>query len=103
MTLPATAALPAVDARRYALAEMSGRRAVAMALAGGPKPSQVLTPAAFDNAIRVDMAIAGSTNAIIHLVAIAGRAGVPLPPSAFARLSRRPPFLPTRSPLGKAL
>src|SRR6266446_1859095 len=93
MTLTGNAAIPAVDARRYALAEMSGRRAVAMALAGGPKPSQVLTPAAFDNAIRVDMAIAGSTNAIIHLVAIAGRAGVPLPLSRFDELSRTTPFI----------
>src|SRR2546429_10029129 len=89
MTLPATAALPAVDARRYALAEMSGRRAVAMALAGGPKPSQVLTPAAFDNAIRVDIAIPGRTHALIHLVAIAARARCLLP------ASRRDQLLPT--------
>jgi len=103
MTLPGNAAIPAVDARRYALAEMSGRRAVEMALAGGPKPSQVLTPAAFDNAIRVDMAIAGSTNAIIHLVAIAGRAGVPLPLSRFDELSRTTPFILNVSPSGKYL
>src|SRR6266403_375120 len=103
MTLPGNAAIPAVDARRYALAETSGRRAVAMALAGGPKPSQVLTPAAFDNAIRVDMAIAGSTNAIIHLVAIAGRAGVPLPLSRFDELSRTTPFILNVSPSGKYL
>src|SRR5438445_10782545 len=82
---------------------MSGRRAVAMALAGGPKPSQVLTPAAFDNAIRVDMAIGGSTNAIIHLVAIAGRAGVPLPLTRFDELSRTTPFLVNVRPSGKYL
>src|SRR6266852_5142016 len=77
MTLPGNAAIPAPDSRRLALAELSGRRAVEMARAGGPKPSEILTADAFDNAIRVDMAIGGSTNAIIHLVAIAGRAGVP--------------------------
>ena len=61
------------------LAEMSGRRAVEMALARGPRPLQLFTAAAFDNAIRADMAIGGSTNAIVHLIAIAGRTGVPLP------------------------
>ena len=76
MTLPGNAAIPAPDSRRLALAELSGRRAVEMALAGGPKPSQIMTARAFDNAIRADMAIGGSTNAMIHLVAIAGRLGV---------------------------
>ncbi len=103
MTLPGNAAIPAVDSRRYALAEMSGRRAVEMALAGGPKPSQILTAQAFDNAIRVDMAIAGSTNAIIHLVALAGRVGVPLPLSRFDELSRTTPFILNVSPSGKYL
>ncbi len=103
MTLPGNAAIPAVDSRRYALAEMSGRRAVEMALAGGPKPSQILTAQAFDNAIRVDMAIAGSTNAIIHLVAIAGRMGLPLPLSRFDELSRTTPFILNVSPSGKYL
>ena len=56
-----------------------------MAIAGGPKPIQILTAQAFDNAIRADMAIGGSTNAIIHLVALAGRVGVPLPLHALRR------------------
>jgi dihydroxy-acid dehydratase len=103
MTLPGNAAIPAPDSRRLALAEMSGRRAVEMALAGGPKPSQVLTAQAFDNAIRADMAIGGSTNAIIHLVAIAGRAGVPLPLTRFDELSRTTPFLVNVRPSGKYL
>jgi dihydroxy-acid dehydratase len=75
LALPGNAAIPAADSRRLALAEMSGRRAVEMALARGPKPSEILTAAAFDNAIRADMALGGSTNAIVHLVALAGRAG----------------------------
>src|SRR5262245_13867809 len=92
MTLPGNAAIPAPDARRLAMAEMAGRRAVEMALADGPKPSQILTAQAFDNAIRADMAIGGSTNAIIHLVAIAGRAGVELPLKRFDDLSKAQSF-----------
>jgi L-arabonate dehydrase len=103
MTLPGNAAIPAPDSRRLALAELSGRRAVEMAQAGGPKPSEILTADAFDNAIRADMAIGGSTNAIIHLVAIAGRAGVPLPLTRFDELSRTTPFLVNVRPSGKYL
>jgi L-arabonate dehydrase len=103
MTLPGNAAIPAPDSRRLALAELSGRRAVEMARAGGPKPSEILTADAFDNAIRADMAIGGSTNAIIHLVAIAGRAGVPLPLTRFDELSRTTPFLVNVRPSGKYL
>jgi L-arabonate dehydrase len=103
MTLPGNAAIPAPDSRRMALAELSGRRAVEMALAGGPKPSQIMTARAFDNAIRADMAIGGSTNAIIHLVAIAGRLGVRLPLSRFDELSKTTPFLVNLRPSGKYL
>jgi L-arabonate dehydrase len=103
MTLPGNAAIPAPDSRRLALAELSGRRAVEIARAGGPKPSEILTAPAFDNAIRADMAIGGSTNAIIHLVAIAGRAGVPLPLTRFDELSRTTPFLVNVRPSGKYL
>ncbi|HSE93818.1 MAG TPA: IlvD/Edd family dehydratase [Methylomirabilota bacterium] len=103
MTLPGNAAIPAPDSRRLALAEMSGRRAVEMAQAGGPRPSEVLTTRAFDNAIRADMAIGGSTNAIIHLVAIAGRAGVPLPLRRFDELSKTTPLLANLRPSGKHL
>src|SRR5216117_2434492 len=103
MTLPGNAAIPAPDSRRLALAESSGRRAVEMARAGGPKPSEILTAKAFDNAIRGDMAIGGSTNAIIHLVALAGRAGVPLPLTRFDELSRSTPFLVNVKPSGKYL
>ena len=103
MTLPNNAAIPAPDSRRLVLAEMSGRRAVEMALARGPRPSELLTAAAFDNAIRADMAIGGSTNAIVHLVAVAGRAGVSLPLRRFDALSRSTPLLVNVRPSGKYL
>src|SRR6184192_3812300 len=103
MTLPGNAAIPAPDSRRLALAEASGRRAVELAQAGGPRPSDLLTAQAFDNAIRSDMAIGGSTNAIVHLVALAGRAGVPLPLARFDALSRSTPLLVNCKPSGKYL
>jgi L-arabonate dehydrase len=102
MALPGNAAIPAADARRMALAEGAGRRIIEMARKG-VKPSRILTAAAFDNAIRADMAIGGSTNAIIHLVAIAGRAGVPLPLARFDELSRTTPLLVNVKPSGKYL
>jgi dihydroxy-acid dehydratase len=103
MTLPGNAAVPASDSRRLVLAELSGRRAVEMALAGGPTPSRIMTAEAFDNAIRADMAIGGSTNAIIHLVAIAGRLGLALPLARFDTLSRGTPLLVNVRPSGKYL
>jgi L-arabonate dehydrase len=103
IALPGNAAIPAPDSRRLALAEMSGRRAVEMARERGPRPSELLTPAAFDNAVRADMAIGGSTNAIVHLVAIAGRAGVALPLRRFDELSRTTPLLVNVRPSGKYL
>jgi len=77
MTLAGAAAIPAPDARREVLAERSGARAVDLARAG-TRPSDVLTEAAFRNAIRVLMAIGGSTNAVVHLVALARRVRVDL-------------------------
>jgi dihydroxy-acid dehydratase len=103
MTLPGNAAIPAPDSRRLILAELSGRRAVELALAGGPRPSRIMTADAFDNAIRADMAIGGSTNAIIHLVAIAGRLGLALPLARFDALSRSTPLLVNVRPSGKYL
>jgi dihydroxy-acid dehydratase len=102
MALPGNAAIPAADARRMVLAELSGRRIIEMARED-LKPSRILTAAAFDNAIRADMAIGGSTNAIIHLVAIAGRAGVALPLTRFDELSRATPLLVNVKPSGKYL
>jgi dihydroxy-acid dehydratase len=103
MALPGTASIPAVDARRAAAAEATGRRAVELALAGGPRPSEILTAAAFDNAITLLMALAGSTNAVIHLLAIAGRLGVDLRLDRFDELSRRTPVLANIRPSGEHL
>ncbi len=103
MALPGNAAIPAPDSRRLVLAERAGRRAVEMAGAGGPRPSEVMSAKAFDNAIRTDMAIGGSTNAIIHLVAIAGRLGVPLPLARFDELSRTTPLIVNLKPSGTYL
>src|SRR5690348_11974177 len=75
MALPGTAAIPAVHADRLRAAEASGKRAVELA-AAPIRPSEVITPKSVENALRVLLAIGGSTNAIIHLTAIAGRAGV---------------------------
>src|SRR6185503_5792988 len=77
MTLTGSANIPAPDSRRLTIAEMSGRRAVELALEG-VKPSHILTRQALENAITVDMAIGGSTNAVVHLLAIAGRLGIDL-------------------------
>ena len=102
MTLPGCANIPAADSRRLAIAEESGRWAVSMALED-LRPSKILTPEAFENAIRVDMAIGGSTNAIIHLVALAGRLGIQIPLERFDQLSRSTPFITNIRPSGTHL
>lgn len=98
-----SAALPAPDGRRAQLATAVGRRIVAMAVAGGPRPSEILTRAAFLNAIRVNAAIGGSTNAVVHLLAIAGRLGVQLDLEDFDREAREVPLLVDLEPSGKHL
>jgi dihydroxy-acid dehydratase len=102
MGLPANAAIPAVDARRYVLAHMAGRRAVEI-VREDLKMSKILTRQAFENAIRVNAAIGGSTNAIVHLLAIAGRIGVPLTLDDFDRLGHDLPLLTDLMPHGKYL
>ncbi len=102
MTLPGCADIPAADSRRLAMAEASGARMVEM-VKEDLRPSRVLTPAAFENAIRVLMALGGSTNAIIHLVAIAGRLGIPLPLEKFNEISSTSPVLANVKPSGKFL
>lgn len=102
MSLPGSAAIPAVDARRYAMAEATGRRAVALAREG-PRPSQILTAAAFDNAITLLMAVGGSTNAVIHLLALAGRVGVDLSLRRFDELARLTPMVANVRPSGAHL
>jgi dihydroxy-acid dehydratase len=100
MTLPGCAAIPAVDSRRLRLAEASGIRIV-QAVEEDLRPSRILTQAAFENAIRVCMAIGGSTNAVIHLTAIAGRLGIRLPLELFDRISAETPFLVNVKPSGE--
>ena len=100
MALPGNGAIPAVDSRRMHLAAAAGRQIVKL-VARGIRPSQILTPQAFDNAITLLHALGGSTNAIVHLPAIAGRAGVDLPLSRFDELSRRTPLIANLRPSGK--
>ncbi len=102
MMLPGGAAIPAVDARRFQLAEASGRRIVAMA-AEDLKPSQIMTREALENAIRTDMAIGGSTNAVVHLLALAGRLGIDLKLNDFDRISRQTPYIANIKPSGEFL
>lgn len=102
LTLPGNAAIPAVDSRRLQLAEASGRQIVRL-VEQGLRPSTILTTAAFENAIRTLHAIGGSTNAIVHLVAIAGRIGLDLPLTLFDSLSRTTPFLLNLKPSGQFL
>ncbi len=99
LSLPGTAAIPAVDSRRAAAAEMTGRRAVELA-GSDLTPERVLRTAAFENAITLLMAIGGSTNAVIHLLALAGRAGVDLELARFDEISRRTPVLANLRPSG---
>jgi L-arabonate dehydrase len=102
MTLPGCANVPAPDSRRLAMAEMSGRRMVDI-VREDLRPSRILTRQAFENAITVDMAIGGSTNAVIHLIAIAGRLGIDLRLDEFDRISRRTPYIANIMPSGEYL
>jgi len=100
--LPTNAAIPAVDARRYSLAHTAGSRIVEM-VNEDLRMSKVLTRAAFENAIRVVGAIGGSTNAVIHLLALAGRIGVDLTLDDWDRVGRGVPCLVNLMPSGKYL
>jgi L-arabonate dehydrase len=100
MTLPGCAAIPAPDARRKAIAELSGRRIVEM-VNEDLRPSRILTRQALENAVITLMALGGSTNAVVHLIAIAGRLGVPLTLDDFDRLSRTTPCIANIKPSGE--
>lgn len=102
MTLPGAATIPAVVAEHSRLAVATGRRAVEMAW-DGLTPAQVLSAASFDNAIVTQMAIGGSTNAIVHTIALARRAGVPLTLDRFDELSARTPVIGNLRPSGQYL
>lgn len=100
MSLPGNAAIPAADSRRKVLAQLSGLRIVQM-VKDNQKPSDILTIKAFENAIKVNAAIGGSTNFIIHLLAIAGRVGVTLTLDDFDKHSKNIPLLVNLQPSGK--
>jgi len=100
MTVPGGASPPAVTADRIRVAEQTGRQAVAIALEG-LTIDKILTPAAFENAMRVLLAIGGSTNAIVHLSAIAGRMGLELDLQALDRMGRHTPVLLDLKPSGQ--
>jgi L-arabonate dehydrase len=102
MTLPGNAAIPAVDARRRVISQLSGRRIVDM-VKEDLKPSDILTKEAFENAIRVNGAVGGSTNAVLHLLALAGRIGVELSLDDWDRLGREVPTIVNLQPSGKHL
>ena len=102
VALPGNAAIPAVDSRRYRQAQLTGRRIVEM-VEEEMALSKILTRAAFENAIRVNAAIGGSTNAVIHLLAIAGRIGVPLKLEDWDKIGSELPCLVNLQPSGKFL
>lgn len=102
MALSGNAAIPAVDARRRVMAHLSGRRIVQM-VKDDLKPSDILTRAAFENAIRTCAAIGGSTNAVIHLLAVAGRVGLDLTLDDWDRCGRGVPTIVNLMPSGKYL
>ena len=102
LTMPAASSIPAVVTAHPRMASMAGRRIVEMVWED-LKPSDILSPASFDNAIKTDMAVSGSTNAIIHLIAMAGRAGVPLTMDRFDELSQRTPVIANLRPAGQYL
>ena len=102
LTLPGAAAIPAVDSRKKVLAHLSGRRIVEM-VKEDLRMSKVLTREAFENAIKVNAAVGGSTNLIIHLTAIAGRIGVDLNLEDFDALGSKIPLLLNLMPSGKYL
>jgi dihydroxy-acid dehydratase len=100
LSLPGSASIPATHAERARCAEATGRQAVALAQSG-PRPSDILTPAAFRNAMVVLQAIGGSTNGLVHLTAIAGRVSQRLDLEQFDRLGREVPVLVDLKPSGQ--
>jgi len=99
MGLPGNGTIPAVTAARTRLAKQAGARVMGV-VEKGIRPRDVMTAAAFENAIAVDMAIGGSTNTVLHLPAVAHAAAVPLPLQAFDAVSARTPYLVKLSPSG---
>ncbi|MFI6284861.1 dihydroxy-acid dehydratase [Streptomyces sp. NPDC051018] len=101
LALAGSSTIPAMDGRRLAAAAEAGRRAVRLARDGSPLPSEILSRDALENAVTLLMALGGSTNAIVHLLALAGRLGVGLDLDDFARISARTPLLANLRPSGE--
>ncbi len=101
-SLPGASSIPAVDSNHPKMANCSGRRIVEMVWEG-LKPRDILSDASFNNAIAAVFALGGSTNAVIHLVALAGRAGIKLGLDRFDQFSRKTPMLANVRPSGKYL
>src|SRR5262245_62880477 len=99
MALPGSSSIPAADSNHPRMCGVAGRRIVDMVWED-LTPEKILTPAAFDNAIKVHMAMGGSTNAIIHVVAMARRAGIALSLEQFDHLSRQVPVVANVRPSG---
>ena len=102
LCIPGASSIPAVDSAHVRTAAAAGRRIVENVWLN-LKPSALVTERSFDNAIAVDMALGGSTNAIVHLVAMAGRLGIKLPLEKFDEISQRTPLLANLRPAGKYL
>jgi len=102
LTLPGAVSIPAADSGHPRMASATGRRIVEMVW-DDLRPTEILTPAAFDNAITVVHALSGSTNALIHLIAMAGRAGIELKLERFDEIAQRVPVLANLRPAGKYL
>ena len=100
MSLPGTAAIPAVHADRLVAAEESGKAAVAL-VAKPIRPSEIITEKSVENALRVLMAVSGSTNAIVHLAAVAGRLGISVTPERLNQISDETPVLVDLKPVGE--
>jgi dihydroxy-acid dehydratase len=101
MSLPGAASPPAVDYRREVLARESGIACAKLLESAGPRPRDIMTREAFENAIAITMALAGSTNAVLHLIAIAHEAGIQLVLEDFDRISRTVPHLVDVRPAGR--
>lgn len=99
IALPGNGAIPAADSRRLRLAQQAGRRSVALA-DEGVRPSRIMTREAFENAITLLCAVGGSTNAVIHLAAVAGRLGIDLPLRLFDHISQHTPLIANLRPAG---
>ena len=100
MSLPGTGSIPATHADRFRAAEATGHRAVAMAKAGGPTPQQIMTKAAFRNALVTLQALGGSTNGLVHLTAVAGRCGIKIDLDEVDDLGQKVPVLADLKPSG---